>query len=69
VVEKQMNRFEAARHISQFAHTNIPSEERRRFIEVTEVEMSSLHEGNFARFKIRPSEFFAWQKRWNNTLD
>lgn len=27
-------------------------------------EVSSLHEGNFARFKIRPSEFFEWQIRW-----
>ena len=28
-----------------------------QFIEVTEIEVSSLHEGNFPRFKIRPSDF------------
>jgi hypothetical protein len=25
----------------------------------------SLHEGNFARYQIRPSEFAAWRKAWN----
>ena len=29
-----------------------------------EAELVSLHEGNFARYQIRPSEFEAWQQVW-----
>lgn len=35
-----------------------------RFVEVTEAELTGLHEGNFARYQIRPSEFAAWRKVW-----
>ena len=34
----------------------------QRFREIPERELLCLHEGNFARYKIRPSEFAAWQK-------
>jgi hypothetical protein len=29
-----------------------------------EVPSASLHEGNFARYRLRPAEFGAWQKTW-----
>jgi hypothetical protein len=35
------------------------------FREVAETELLSLHEGNFARYVIRPSEFAAWRDVWN----
>ena len=35
-----------------------------RFKEMAEGELLSLHEGNFARYLIRPSEFSAWQAIW-----
>lgn len=38
--------------------------ERARFAEFAEAELTSLHEGNFARYRLRPSEFEAWQKTW-----
>lgn len=65
VVQHKMNTFEASQYIAKFAHNKIFSDDRNRFIEVAEVEVSSLHEGNFARFKIKPSDFFEWQKKWN----
>lgn len=64
VVQNKMNKLEASQFISNFAEKNIPAEDRNRFIEVTEIEVVSLHEGNFARFKVRPSEFFDWQRGW-----
>lgn len=64
VVQNKMNPFEASQSIAKFAHDKIPSEDCNRFIEIAEVEVSSLHEGNFARFKIKPSDFFEWQKKW-----
>ena len=37
------------------------SAERERFREIAESELLGLHEGNFARYQIRPSEFAAWR--------
>lgn len=31
------------------------------FINVVEVELLALHEGNFARHQVTPSQFAAWQ--------
>ena len=46
---------------------NLPQEDRQRFIEAVETEILSLHEGNFARYRIRPSQFKAWQMRCNSS--
>ncbi len=63
-VQHKMDKLKGSDFISKFATENVPSEDRNRFIEIVEIEISSLHEGNFARFKIRPSEFFEWQITW-----
>jgi hypothetical protein len=41
--------------------TNIPEADRRAVFNLIEIEIVSLHEGNSARFKVRPSEFQAWK--------
>ncbi|HSJ04728.1 MAG TPA: hypothetical protein VK956_19810 [Verrucomicrobium sp.] len=33
-------------------------------IEVVESELSTLHEGNIARYRLRPSEFQVWHQQW-----
>jgi hypothetical protein len=38
--------------------------DQKRFVEVAEDELTSLHEGNFARYQIRPSAFATWQRVW-----
>ncbi|HRE51076.1 MAG TPA: Fic family protein [Flavitalea sp.] len=43
----------------------IPSEDSERFIQTVEQELINLHEGNFARYFVTPSEFGKWQKAWN----
>ncbi|WP_262481000.1 hypothetical protein [Algoriphagus resistens] len=35
-----------------------------QFIEVVETELLGLHEGDFVRYRIKPSEFSAWKKYW-----
>lgn len=40
------------------------SGDRARFVELVETELTSLHEGNFARYRLRPGEFAAWRKTW-----
>jgi len=57
------------RHLEEFSVKNIPEEEQAIFIEVAEDEILALHEGNFARYRIRPSEFDSWQKIWNQTVE
>ncbi len=38
--------------------------EAARFAELAETELTSLHEGNFARYRVRPAEFAAWKHTW-----
>jgi len=40
----------------------IPQEDQNRFIELVETELMSLHEGNFARYKISQDAFARWYK-------
>lgn len=65
VVRSQYSREEALKYLEEWSAENIPADERVKFIEVSEDEIIALHEGNFARYKVRPSEFEAWQKVWN----
>jgi hypothetical protein len=34
-------------------------------IEVAETELMALHEGNIARYRLRPSEYQAWHAIWH----
>jgi hypothetical protein len=64
IVQNKMNKLQASHFIAEFADKRVPSEDRRHFVEIAEIEVSSLHEGHFARFKIRLSSFFEWLKGW-----
>jgi hypothetical protein len=46
--------------IEHWSKENLPQEDRPRFVEVVEVELFALHEGNCARFRLRHSEFLDW---------
>lgn len=39
----------------------IPDEDRRQFLDIVDMELQQLHEGNLARHRLRPSEFQAWK--------
>jgi Fic family protein len=65
VVRGSMDRKRATAYIAQWAEANIAADERERFREVAEAELLGMHEGNFARYQIRPSEFDAWRKSWD----
>ena len=64
VVGKRMNKKQATGYIGAWAREHIGERERARFRNVAERELTSLHEGNFARFRISPPEFAAWQAVW-----
>ncbi|MVT11543.1 Fic family protein [Chitinophaga tropicalis] len=44
--------------------TRLPQADQEKFFEVVATELLSLHEGNFARYRVRPSEFKKWQQVW-----
>jgi hypothetical protein len=66
VVRRRMDRKEASGHIAEWVKSNIAANEQGRFREMAESDLLSLHEGNFARLQVRPSEFAAWQIVWEN---
>ena len=43
----------------------LPEKDQPKFIETVGNELLNLHEGNFARYQIRPAEFKKWQEVWN----
>jgi len=64
IVTQGMAQPDAGRQIEDYAR-QVPESDRRRFVEVVETEVLSLHAGNIARYRIRPSEFASWQAIWN----
>jgi Fic family protein len=67
VIHRRMDRKSAAAHVATWAEEKIDAADRDRFREVAESELLSLHEGNFARYQIKPSEFQDWQRVWTTT--
>ncbi|MBX3256252.1 MAG: hypothetical protein KF862_19095 [Chitinophagaceae bacterium] len=43
----------------------LPGGDQEKFVQTVEHELVSLHEGNFARYFVTPSQFKNWQKTWN----
>lgn len=64
VVREQMNKKDAIKSIRMIAISSVPPDDQSRFIETVEIELRSLHEGNIARYRLRPSEYEFWQKVW-----
>lgn len=63
VVRAGMSRDQAI----AFIHTQadaVDKQDRSRFVEVAETEVMSLHEGNIARYRLRPSEYTTWRAAW-----
>ncbi len=65
VVRGGMDRKKAATHIADWAAGNVEDSDREKFREAAENELLGLHEGNFARYAIRPGEFTAWRRLWD----
>lgn len=64
VVRGRLDKRQAIALIRERAGAVVPEPDRARFVEVTETETMSLHEGNIARYRLRPSEFQAWRETW-----
>ena len=64
VVREKMSKPQAVSFIQRFAREQIEVPDQQRFIEVVETQLLSLHEGNIARYRLRPSEFHTWREIW-----
>lgn len=64
IIRGAMDQKRAGAHIAARAAADLPEQDRARFIETAETDLLGLHEGNFARYQIRPSEFAAWRDIW-----
>jgi hypothetical protein len=58
----------AGAHIAKWVEEKVDPADRERFREMVESELLGLHEGNFARYEIRPAEFTAWQQVWTEKV-
>ena len=56
---------QATAHISSWTREHIDARDGERFREITERELLSLRERNFALYRVTPSEFKTWRKAWN----
>ncbi len=66
VVRKELSQGQATQLIQQQAKDFVPLKDRSRFVEVVEMELRSLHEGNISRYRLRQSEYEKWQRSWSD---
>ena len=64
LVRARVGRKDAVARIAAWSKKEIDPGDHKRFAEIAEGELIGLHEGNFARYRIRPSEFVAWRQVW-----
>jgi len=65
IIRGCMNKQTAVAAIKRKAFEDVPAADQARFIEVIETELMSLHKGNIARFRVKPSEYDVWLKTWH----
>jgi hypothetical protein len=64
VVRAGMDKKAATALARQRAAEQVPPADQARFVEIVETEIMSLHEGNIARYRLRPGEYLGWRQGW-----
>jgi hypothetical protein len=64
VVRQVLGKQAATALIRQRAMEAVIAEDQARLVEVVETELMGLHEGNIARYRLRPAEYKAWRAAW-----
>lgn len=55
----------ADERIARYAAEHVASTDRERFVAMTAAELLGVRESNFARYRVRPSEYYAWRQAWD----
>jgi hypothetical protein len=64
IISDSLTKQEAVKVI-QKAAKGLSQPDQARFIEIVETELLSLHEGNYARYRVKPSEYSRWRTIWD----
>lgn len=64
IVIGKMDKQATTKYLRMRASAELAPNETDRFVEVVETEVMNLHEGNVARFRVRPSEYRSWKETW-----
>ena len=64
IVRDSKHKTAAIALIRQNAEQSVPAQDRALFLEVVETELMGLHEGNIARYRVRPMEYKRWKEGW-----
>lgn len=64
VVRARLDKASAISYVRGFTESQVPLKDQPSFIEVVETQLMNLHEGNIARYRVRPSEYQAWRVGW-----
>jgi hypothetical protein len=63
IIIQKLNPKEGKARIESYMQ-QLPKDDQPRFAETIETELLSIHEGNFARYRITPKEYDAWRSVW-----
>lgn len=64
VVKGNKNKPQATALIQETAKRLAAANERSRLVEAVETELLGLHEGNIARYRLRPADYQQWKHTW-----
>jgi Fic family protein len=67
VIIQALPAAKAQEHLVTYARA-LPEADRETFINVAETELLALHDGNFARYRVSPTQFAAWQAAWKKKV-
>lgn len=64
IIASEINRSNVVDFIQNWSDQNIDKKDFEKFQVLIENELLSLHEGNFARYHVTPSQFKNWKNLW-----
>ena len=67
IIRARCSRREAVARLRRWAEDSVIETDRKPFVAAAEETLAGIHEGNFARYRVRPSEFEAWKTAWGET--
>ncbi len=65
VIRNRLGVGAAASYVAAWVLENVDAADRARFQEIAETELMSLHEGNYARYRVSYGQFGAWRAVWD----